>query len=78
MFDAITCSLRMQKALAGTACSAVIAMNDHWMRSMMALAHGMHRRSDELHTEHDYIAAGARWSDHYGKRSHDVDVEHMR
>ena len=37
-----------------------------------------HRRSDELHAHEDYIAKGASWTDHYGKRNHDIDVEHMR
>jgi hypothetical protein len=27
---------------------------------------------------HDVVPTGAEWTDHYGRRSHDVDVEHIR
>lgn len=37
-----------------------------------------HRRAEELHKEPPLIASGPTWSDHYGRRAHDVDVEHMR
>ena len=45
----------------------------HWATANLELLAqpGLHRR-------HQVVARGARWTDHYGKRHLDVDVEHMR
>lgn len=31
-----------------------------------------------LHRWHNVLPSGADWLDHYGKRSHDIDIEHLR
>ena len=82
MLDAMAFSLKIQHAaIIGTCCTAG-ALASIWARLIngerLALFSPFHRRSDELHTHTDYVAKGANWSDHYGKRSHDVDVEHLR
>lgn len=82
MLDPLTFSLKMQHAATTTACCAAGMMAANWMRLLkgeqerVEMPH--HRRSDELHVHKDYIAKGASWTDHYGKRNHDIDVEHMR
>jgi len=82
MLDAMTFSLKVQHAAAIAACCAAGVMFASWTRLLRGerVFFGMpfHRRSDELHTHEDYVPKGATWSDHYGKRNHDVDVEHMR
>ena len=82
MLDPLTFSLKMQHAATTGACCAAGMMAANWMRLLKGEQEivGMteHRRSDELHAHKDYIAKGASWTDHYGKRNHDIDVEHMR
>ena len=83
MLDPLTFSLKMQHAAASSACCAAGIMAANWTRLLrgeqeLVGTHHHHRRSDELHTHKDHIAKGASWTDHYGKRSHDIDVEHMR
>ena len=82
MIDAIDLSLKMQQAVILAAFSAAGIAVANWMRLMQGehalLGPHAHRRSDELHVQKDVVPTGARWTDHYGKRSHDVDVEHMR
>jgi hypothetical protein len=82
MLDPLTFSLKMQHAATSTACCAAGLMAANWMRLLKGeqeiLGMPQHRRSDELHAHRDFIAKGTSWSDHYGKRSHDIDVEHMR
>lgn len=31
-----------------------------------------------FHRWHDVVPRGPSWTDHYGRRSHDIDVEHIR
>lgn len=82
MLDAVNLSLRMQQAAMASALCATGLVAANWMRLMKGehalFGHHEHRRSDELHARKDYIPKGPQWTDHYGKRSHDVDVEHMR
>ncbi|MGF1641933.1 MAG: hypothetical protein ACFCUO_13380 [Rhodospirillales bacterium] len=82
MLDPLTFTLKMQQAAASAACCATGLMAANWVHlfgsGQDAIAMPGHRRSEELHAHQDCIATGATWSDHYGKRSHDVDVEHMR
>jgi hypothetical protein len=82
MLDPLTFSLKMQHAAASTVCSAAGMMAANWVRLLKGeqgvVGMPEHRRSDELHAHEDHIAKGARWTDHYGKRTHDIDVEHMR
>jgi hypothetical protein len=72
----------MQQVAANGLCYALAHGADSWMRFLkgeqVLLGFPFHRRSDELHTHKDVVPKGARWTDHYGKRSHDIDVEHMR
>jgi hypothetical protein len=82
MMDPITYAMKVQQAaFIGACCAAgVAAANFSRMlkgeQSLMFLP--AHRRASEQHQPAAYIPRGASWADHYGKRSHDVDVEHMR
>jgi hypothetical protein len=82
MLDPLTFSLKVQHAAAIAGCCAAGVMIASWARFLrgerVLFSLPFHRRSDELHTAGDSIPKGATWSDHYGRRSHDVDVEHMR
>lgn len=82
MFNPIDLSLKMQQAAMTSAMCAGGIAAANWMRLMNGehalFAPHAHRRSDELHAHKDVVPTGARWTDHYGKRSHDVDVEHLR
>lgn len=82
MLDAMTVSLKIQHAAIENACCAASGIANMWSRVIRGeralLFWPFHRRSDELHTHTDHIARGANWTDHYGRRSHDVDVEHLR
>jgi hypothetical protein len=82
MLDPITFSLKVQQAVAVGALCFVGVAAAAWVRLLKGetqmLAFPFHRRSEEMHAHHDYVASGASWADHYGKRAHDVDVEHMR
>ena len=82
ILNVIDLSLKMQQAVMLAAFSAAGIAVANWMRLMQG-EHALfgphtHRRSDELHVKKDVVPAGAQWTDHYGRRSHDVDVEHMR
>ncbi len=82
MLDPLTYTLKVQQAaFVGTLCAAGIAAAN-WARILRGeqaiLATPVHRRAEEKHTQPAYIAKGAAWSDHYGRRAHDIDVEHMR
>lgn len=83
MMDPATFAMKVQQAaLIGTFCAVGIAVAN-WMRMLkgeLALFDltAAHRRAAELHAPLPVIAQGATWSDHYGRRAHDVDVEHMR
>ncbi len=82
MLDPMVFSLKVQHAATiATFCAAGVVLAS-WMRLLrgerMFIGTPFHRRSDELHTHTDYVPTGVTWNDHYGKRSHDVDVEHMR
>jgi hypothetical protein len=82
MLDPVTFSLKVQHAAAIAACCAAGVMFASWTRLLrgerMFFGMPFHRRADELHSHEDYVPKGVAWSDHYGKRAHDVDVEHMR
>jgi hypothetical protein len=82
MMDPLTFSMRVQQAaFIGACCAAGVAAANALRvvkgeQSLFGVP--FHRRSDELHVHKDIIATGPLWTDHYGKRAHDVDVEHMR
>ncbi len=82
MLDAIDFSLKLQQAAMASALSAMGIMVATWTRLMEGefalFGQHAHQRSEELHAQKDVIPTGSQWTDHYGKRSHDVDVEHMR
>lgn len=82
MLDPINVSLKMQQAAMTSALCASGVMAANWMRLMKGehalFGPHIHQRSEEMHAHKDVVPTGARWTDHYGKRSHDVDVEHMR
>ncbi len=82
MLDAIDFSLKLQQAAMASAMGAIGIMAAAWMRLMKGefelFGQHAHQRSEELHAQKDVIPTGPQWTDHYGKRSHDVDVEHMR
>lgn len=82
MLNAIDLSLKMQQAAMTSAMCATGMATANWMRLMKG-EHALfgphtHRRSEELHAQKDCMPTGPQWTDHYGKRGHDVDVEHMR
>ena len=82
MLDPVTMTMKVQQAgVIGALCMAG-AVGATWarlIRSEAAMLAGLpHRRADEQHTMTPLLALGARWTDHYGRRSHDVDVEHLR
>jgi len=35
-------------------------------------------RHPAFHRWHNILPMGADWMDHYGRRAHDVDIEHLR
>lgn len=82
MLDPVTYAMKVQQAtFIGAWCFAgVTAANVTRMlkgeQAVMFLP--VHRRAVEQHKPQAVIAKGASWADHYGKRAHDVDVEHMR
>jgi hypothetical protein len=64
-----------------------LAMIDGWINAMTHMWRGCQHllgtnvellRHPAFHRWHDIHPLGPDWMDHYGKRSHDVDVEHMR
>jgi hypothetical protein len=82
MIDPVSYALKIQQVAAigfFRATEFVAATLVHTLKGEAALF-GMpfHRRGEELHYWHPILAVGPRWDDHYGKRAHDVDVEHMR
>jgi hypothetical protein len=82
MLDPITTTLKMQQAaFIGACCAANLAAANlsRLMRGEQVLLFAPgHRRAIERHKPQPIVTTGPSWTDHYGKRSHDVDVEHMR
>ncbi len=82
MLDPINVSLKMQQAAITSALCAGGVVAANWMRLIKGehalFGPHMHQRAAEMHADKDIVPTGARWTDQYGKRSHDVDVEHMR
>lgn len=82
MMDPLNYAMKVQQAaIIGACCFAgITAANVTRMlkgeQALMFLP--MHRRASEQHKPQAVVAKGASWTDHYGKRAHDVDVEHMR
>jgi len=82
MLDPLTFAVKLNHAATvATMCTAGIAVHS-MMRTLKGeqtlLGLPFHRRSEDVHDHPDVIAKGPRWTDHYGKRAHDVDVEHLR
>lgn len=82
MFDPVIYAIRVQQTAFLGACGAAGVMATNLLRMMKGedalFTLPGHRRADELHKPEPTVAKGAAWNDHYGRRSHDVDVEHMR
>lgn len=82
MLDPISYALKLQQVAAIGMLRAVefaAAALGHALKGE-AVLFGLpfHRRGEELQHWHPLLAIGPRWDDHYGRRAHDVDVEHMR
>ncbi|MBL8659132.1 MAG: hypothetical protein JNM75_05190 [Rhodospirillales bacterium] len=82
MLDVIDFSLKVQQTAVASALGAIGAMAATWMRLMKGefalLGQHIHQRSEELHAGKGLVPTGPQWTDHYGNRSRDVDVEHLR
>lgn len=83
MMDPVTFTMKVQQAAFIGACCAIgiaAAKLVRMLKGELALfdVGAAHRRAAELHAPVPVIAQGPTWSDHYGRRVHDVDVEHMR
>jgi len=82
MMDPITYTVKLQQAaFMGACCAAGIAAANvsRMLKGEQAVMFTpAHRRATEQHKPQAVIAKGPSWADHYGKRAHDVDVEHMR
>lgn len=82
MFDPLTYALKAQQAaVMGAFClgRTALAAFSHLVKGEAALVHATaHRRAVEQHAPVMAAPLGAKWTDHYGRRSHDVDIEHMR
>lgn len=82
MVDAIITPLKMQQAAMIAGYSYLCAAANAWLRMLKGetelITFPFHRRAQDLHTGKAIVATGATWNDHYGRRAHDVDVEHMR
>lgn len=82
MMDPITTTMKVQQAaFIGACCAAGVAAANlsRLLRGENAVMFmPAHRRAEEQHKQQTFIAKGPSWADHYGKRAHDVDVEHMR
>jgi|GEM_PF-5485508 hypothetical protein len=82
MLDPLTYALRAQQAAAvGALClgGTAVASWLHLLKGERSLIlPTMHRRAIERHAPAKGAPGGAGWTDHYGRRSQDVDVEHMR
>lgn len=82
MIDPISTSVKIQQAaFIGACCVAGIAAAN--LSRLLKGEHALmflpaHRRATEQHKAPSYVPSGPSWNDHYGKRAHDVDVEHMR
>ena len=73
--------LRVQQALTEGAVHAMETMASDAMKVMhgqdvLMHDHNEHRRSDDDHGHPKKVFSGADLLDHYGRRRHDVDVEH--
>jgi hypothetical protein len=75
-------ALQAQQAAMLAALQCYNALITAWLRMLKGETEIMqfpaHRRAEELHKAPPVIATGPTWTDHYGRRAHDVDVEHMR
>jgi hypothetical protein len=82
MANPLIAALQAQQAAMLAALQCVNAMMALWLRMLKGeaevLSFPAHRRAEEMHTQAPIVATGPAWSDHYGRRAHDVDVEHMR
>ncbi len=82
MMDPVTYALKLHQMAMIGALRAVefgAAVLGHALKGeAVLLGLPLHRRGEELHQWHPLLAMGPRWDDHYGRRAHDVDVEHMR
>lgn len=82
MMDPVTFTMKAQQAAVIGVCCAVGVATANLMRilkgEMALFDFAAHRRAAELHAAVPVVANGPTWNDHYGRRAHDVDVEHMR
>jgi hypothetical protein len=82
MLDPLTYALRAQHAAAvGALCLSGTAVASwlHLLKGETSLMlPTVHRRAVEKHAAAKGAPCGAGWADHYGRRSQDVDAEHLR
>lgn len=64
-----------------------LAMMEGWLTALTHVWQGWQNliaanvemlQPSTVHRWHNVMPQGAEWTDHYGKRNHDVDVERMR
>lgn len=82
MRDPFTFALRLQQAALKNFAAGIELYTEnyvHWLVQQQRLLHTgwAHRRSEDEHEKPKAPPCGADLTDHYGKRSHDVDVEHI-
>lgn len=74
-------SLKAQSAAFQCAVSVGQTLTDTYLRMLHQHNHLWHghlmRRAEDMHRHPFYIATGADLMDHYGRRHHDVDIEHI-
>ena len=68
--------VRVEMALVEGWSTSVLHLYRAWQH--MAVANLTLLTHPALHRVHNVLPSGADWTDHYGKRSHDVDIEHLR
>lgn len=80
MFNPWTYYLRLQQStMDGMAGMSRVMMDGylHWLRQQQAILnrHLDHRRAEDAHVRPKVVPEGPDLQDHYGRRSHDIDVE---
>lgn len=83
MFNPVVFSLKYQQAVLEGTMNAFRVMMDCYLHLLEQQRHMMeehlnpHRRAEDIHVRPKIIPGGPDLENHYGHRSHDVDVEHI-
>ena len=81
MLNPVHATLSLPQTFGMAAACSMLAGTAVWLR--LAEEHSRlflplaHRRKVDKGQKHSVLPVGASWHDHYGKRHHDVDVEHI-